>query len=277
MMIRNFPANRRFLSVLASALLLSIAAAAQQAPAPARAKLYNAAKQKLLDGKQIYSYTMNRFDPELYCQAAPHYDYVWLDMQHSTLSWADIEKMIGACPGVGTPMIRVADELESTLQKATDVGALGVIEPTVDTVEKAMAVVRYTKYPPEGRRSRGQAQAANIYGKDYRQTANDNMLVVVMIETPVGVANAYDIARVPGVDVVMAANNDLGNFSGFEDPDPRYTELFQKIHDATLKAGKLLGAADARFTRKLPNAADYRMFQNPADSIDGWTPPARRP
>jgi 4-hydroxy-2-oxoheptanedioate aldolase len=173
-------------------------------------------------------------------------------------------------------MVRLPDELESTLQKATDVGALGIIEPTVDTPEKAMAVVRYSKFPMEGRRSRGASQASSIYGADYRQTANDNMLVVVMIETPVGVANAYDIARVPGVDVVMAANNDLGNFSGFEPGDPRYAELFQKIHDATLKAGKILGAADSRFTKNLPNGADYRMFQNGGQSFDGWQPPAAR-
>ena len=44
---------------------------------------------------------------------------------------------------------------------------------------------------------------------NYRQTINDNILVVVMIETPTGVANAYDIASVPGVDVVIIGNNDL--------------------------------------------------------------------
>src|SRR6188508_2370713 len=87
--------------------------------------LYNTAKQKLLDGKQIFSTVISRRDPDLYCQMAPHYDYVWFEMQHSTMSFADVEAMIAACPRAGIPMIRVPDELESTIQKATDIGALG--------------------------------------------------------------------------------------------------------------------------------------------------------
>ncbi len=256
--------------VLLALVLLSLSVAAQQA---ARPTLYNAAKQKLLDGKAINCYTMSRPDPDLYCKVAPHYDYVWFDMQHSTLSYADVEKMIGTCPKVGTPMIRVADELESTIQHATDVGALGIIMPTVDTPEKAMTTVRYAKFPMEGRRSNGQSQASRLYGSDYRQTANANMLVVVMIETPVGVANAYEIARVPGVDVVLVANNDLGSFSGTKPGEPAYEELVTKVKLAAQKAGKLFGAASMENTATRPDKAEFKMFQN-GPSNDGWVLPA---
>jgi 4-hydroxy-2-oxoheptanedioate aldolase len=240
------------------------------------AKLYNTAKQKLLDGKQIFSYTVSQLNPELYCQAAAHYDYIWLEMQHSTMTWADIEKMIATCPGVGVPMIRLPDEFESTIQHATDIGAIGMIEPTVDTVEKAQAVVRYSKYPPDGRRSMGRNQAGTVWGAfgPYRQTINPNMLVVVMIETPVGVANAYDIARVPGVDVVIAANTDLGNFSGYDPKSPEYQDLVKKIHDATIKAGKFFGATDPSYAKGRPDSADFRFLQN-GPSFDGWQPPNR--
>jgi len=244
-------------------------------PRPA-GKLYNTAKQKLLDGKQIYSYTILRPDPNLYCQVAAHYDFVWLEMQHSTMTWADLEKMIATCPGVGVPMVRLPDEYESTIQHATDIGAIGMIEPTVDTVEKAQAVARYAKYPPEGRRSQGNTQAPGIWGAfgPYRQTINDNMLVVVMIETPVGVANAYDIARTPGVDVVLAANTDLSNFSGYAPESPEYLDLVKKIHDATIKAGKFLGATNAAYGKDRPDSKDFRMLQN-GPSFDGWQPPAK--
>jgi 4-hydroxy-2-oxoheptanedioate aldolase len=261
-----------------AALLLGVPAAAQwgsMVPRP-QGKLYNSAKQKLLDGKQIFSYTISHLDPDLYCQAAAHFDFIFFDMQHSTMSWADIEKMIAACPGVGAPMIRLPDEFESTIQHATDIGAIGVIEPTVDTVEKAEAVAKFAKYPPEGRRSLGGGQAPRIWGAfgNYRQTINDNMLVVVMIETPVGVANAYDIARVRGVDVVLVANTDLGNFSGYAPDSPDYQELVKKIHDATLKAGKFLGATNASYAKGRPDSADFRMLQG-GPSFDGWQPPAR--
>ena len=260
------------------AVLLNLPGLAQQGSNVPRsaAKLYNTAKQKLLDGKQVFSYTVSQLDPELYCEAARHYDYIWLEMQHSTMTWADLEKMIATCPGVGVPMIRLPDEFESTIQHATDIGAIGMIEPTVDTVEKAQAVVRYSRYPPEGRRSMGRNQAGTVWGAfgPYRQTINDNMLVVVMIETPVGVANAYDIARVPGVDVVIAANTDLGNFSGYSPKSPEYQDMVKKIHDAAIKAGKFFGATDPSYAKGRPDSADFRFLQN-GPSFDGWQPPKR--
>ena len=247
---------------------------------PANKPLWNTAKQKLLDGKQLRSFSIGQPDPELFCQMAPHYDFAWIEMQHSTLSWADVAKLIAACPHVGaTPMIRLADELESTLQHATDVGAIGMIEPTVDTVEKAQAVARYARYPPFGRRSQGGGQAGSLWGVNgvnYRQEVNANMLVTVMIETPTGVANALEIARVPGVDVVLAANSDLGNFSGFQPTDAEYQALVTRIHDATLRAGKFFGCTNApEGPTARPDEADFRMIQNPPKSHDGYVPPAR--
>jgi 4-hydroxy-2-oxoheptanedioate aldolase len=243
--------------------------------------LYNTAKQKLLDGRQIFSTVITRHNPELYCQVAPHYDYVWFEMQHSTMSYADVEAMIAACPRAGIPMIRVPDELESSMQKATDIGALGIIMPTVDTVEKAQATAKYSRFPPEGRRSQGGGQAGSIWGVNgvnYRQTINDNMLVIAMIETPEGAANAFNIARVPGIDVVMGANTDLTNFSGLQASDPKYHALFTQIRDATLKAGKFLGATTPNYASTGPNgrpdAADFRMFYT-GPSFDGYQPPGR--
>jgi 4-hydroxy-2-oxoheptanedioate aldolase len=244
------------------------------------APLYNKAKQKLLDGGQINTFAIDTRDPKKYCEVAPHYDYIFLEMQHSTMSFADIEAMIAACPRVGTPIIRVADVLESTLQKAGDIGALGIIAPTVDTVEQAWAAAKYMRYPPEGRRSLGRNQAGSIWGVNgvnYRQTINDNMLVVVQIETPVGVENAYDIARVPGVDALWASNGDLGNFTGLANTSPAWHAMFTKIHDDTLRAGKFLAATSPAYGKTGPNGRpdgpDWRMFYVGGPSLDGYTPP----
>src|SRR5689334_3017025 len=138
-------------------------------------------------------------------------------MQHSTLEFKDVERMIAACPkAAATPMIRLPDAQEWHIQHATDIGALGVIVPTVDDVDRAREAAKWARYPPVGRRSAGSGQAMRLWGASgpYRQTINDNMLVVVMIESPTGVANAYDIASVPGIDVVIIGNNDLSSFSG---------------------------------------------------------------
>ena len=269
----------KMVKVLVLLLLATLVAASgargQEGSGAGKAKLYNTAKQKLLDGKQVFSFTQSKFDPAGYCEKAKHYDYTWFEMQHGTLEFKDIEAMIAACPHVAaTPMIRLPDAQEWHIQHATDIGVLGIVVPTVDDVERAQEAAKWSRYPPFARRSSGQGQAASIWGVngiDYHGTINDNMLVVVMIETPTGVANAYDIARVPGIDVVITGNNDLSQFSGFAQTDDRYQAMVKKVHDDTVKAGKIFGQANAKYATG-PYSYDARFFQN-GPSNDGWVPP----
>jgi 4-hydroxy-2-oxoheptanedioate aldolase len=60
--------------------------------------------------------------------------------------------MIWACSGAPACPSFVPDATEGDIQKATDIGALGIIVPAVDTVEKTQAAVKWAKYPPVGRR-----------------------------------------------------------------------------------------------------------------------------
>jgi 2-keto-3-deoxy-L-rhamnonate aldolase RhmA len=248
--------------ILAGAVLLIGACGTVEAqPVP---KIYNTAKQKLLDGKQVVGGTVFSPDPAMYCAMAnAGFDFLWIEMQHSPLTYRDVARMIFACRGsAGMPFIRVPDATESDIQKATDIGALGIIVPTVDTVEKAEAAVRWTKYPPFGRRSQGGGQYRELWGSDYRQTANDNMMVVIMIETPEGVANAEKIAAVPGIDVIFAASTDLGNFSGHKQGEPPYEALVTRIRDVTLARGLKLGGPLA-----WRNRSGYSFFQGPGESV----------
>jgi 2-keto-3-deoxy-L-rhamnonate aldolase RhmA len=248
--------------ILAGAVLLIGACGTVEAqPVP---KIYNTAKQKLLDGKQVVGGTVFSPDPAMYCAMAnAGFDFLWIEMQHSPLTYRDVARMIFACRGsAGMPFIRVPDATESDIQKATDIGALGIIVPTVDTVEKAEAAVRWTKYPPFGRRSQGGGQYRELWGSDYRQTANDNMMVVIMIETPEGVANAEKIAAVPGIDVLFAASTDLGNFSGHKQGEPPYEALVTRIRDVTLARGLKLGGPLA-----WRNRSGYSFFQGPGESV----------
>src|SRR6266849_1796129 len=234
----------RILSFVATLGLLCAPLPGQSSPA---AKIYNTAKLKLMQGKPLIGGTVSSPDPNIYCAMANSgFDYTWIEMQHSPLTYEDVAKMIYACRGSSAmPFIRVPDATESDIQKATDIGAMGIIVPTVDTVEKAQAAVKWTKYPPAGRRSMGAGQYRQLWGNDYRQTANDNIMVIIMIETPIGVENAAKIADVPGVDVIFAASTDLGNFSGYKQGDPQYEALVTRIHDVTLKAGRKLGGPQA--------------------------------
>jgi 2-keto-3-deoxy-L-rhamnonate aldolase RhmA len=240
--------------------------------------LYNRAKERLLQDQQITSYTISSYNPELYCEVGKHYDYIWFEMQHSTMSYDEIRRMLLACPGVGAaPMVRMPDALESSIQKATDLGALGIIVPTVDDALEARDAARFSRYPPFGRRSAGGGAYRELWsapGINYRQTINDNMLVTVMIETLEGVAMANEIAATHGVDVVMLGNNDLASFSGWGQHDPRYQDAIIKVHDAALKYGKYYGNAGEQYLSGYTVSADTRMVQN-GPACDGWKPPAR--
>jgi 2-keto-3-deoxy-L-rhamnonate aldolase RhmA len=239
---------------------------------------YNRAKELLFQDKQITSYTIATYNPDLYCEVGKHFDYIWFEMQHSTMSFDEVRRMILACPGVGAaPMIRMPDALESNIQKATDLGAIGIIVPTVDDALEARDAARFSRYPPFGRRSAGGGayrELWNVPGINYRATINDNMLVTVMIETLEGVANAEEIAATAGVDVIILGNNDLSAFSGWPQNDPRYQDALIKVRNAALKYGKYYGNAGEQYLNGYTVSADTRMVQN-GPACDGWKPAGR--
>jgi 2-keto-3-deoxy-L-rhamnonate aldolase RhmA len=230
------------------------------AAANAQSRLYNTAKQKLMEGQQIVGGTVDTPDPQIYCAMAnAGFDFIWIEMQHSPLSYQDVARMIWACKDApAIPFIRVPDATEGDIQKAVDIGALGVIVPMVITPEEMQDAVKYAKYPPEGIRSQGGGQYRALWGNDYRATANDNIMIIAMIEQPDGVARAAEIAGVPGVDVVFVASSDLGSFSGKRQGDPEYEALVTTIHDDTLAAGKMLGGPSA-----WRNRDGFLFFQGP--------------
>ena len=237
--------------------------------------LYNKAKELLLQDKMVSSLTISSFNPDLYCEARKHVDFIWFEMQHSTMSWDEVRRMILACPGVegGAPFIRMPDALEANIQKATDLGAIGIIVPTVDDALEARDAARFSRYPPTGRRSSGGGAFGQAWpGVNYRATINDNMLVVVMIETLEGVANAEEIAATSGVDVIILGNNDLSSFSGWSQNDPRYQDAIIKVHNAALKYGKFYGNAGQQYRTGYTVSADTRLIQD-GPARDGWTPP----
>jgi 2-keto-3-deoxy-L-rhamnonate aldolase RhmA len=245
------------------------------ASADAKRPFYNIAKEALFNDEQITGITLSSFDPDLYCEAAKHYDYVWFEMQHSTMSFDEVRRMIVQCPRAGAaPFIRMPDALEANMQKATDLGALGIIVPTVDDALEARDAARFARFPPVGRRSSGGGAAASVWnqpGVNYASTINDNILVVVMIESLEGVANANEIASTFGVDLVICGNNDLSHFSGWQQTDPRYQDAITTVHNAALKAGKYYGNTGQQYATGHRLSDSIRFVQD-GPSNDGWSP-----
>ena len=138
-------------SVIAGRMVLALAAVtagAQVQPGAAQRGLYNTTKQKLLDGKQVFSFTQSKLISEPIAKRQT-LRFAWFEMQHSTLEFRDVEAMIAACPYAGaTPMVRLPDAQEWHIQHATDIGALGIVVPTVDDVDRAREAAKWARYPP---------------------------------------------------------------------------------------------------------------------------------
>ena len=215
---------------------------------PPNSGIWNPVKLKMMRGEKVTGGTVfGSTDPVTYCAMAnAGYDFIWTEMQHDSRDWEAVARMWRACPHAkAVPGVRVAYADEREIQHAMDAGALVVVVPTVDTVEEGVAARNWTYFPPLGKRSQGGGQAfdpdmwGNVPG-GYRNTINDNVVLVEMIETLDGVKNAREIAAIPGVTAIFAASGDLGNFSGYRQGSPDYERLINAVHDAALGAGKRL-------------------------------------
>ena len=223
--------------------------------------IWNPAMRKLLDGGPMIGGTIRATDARTYCaMAAAGYDFMWVEMQHEATSWEQVARLWRTCPGPAAPGARVAYADEREIQHATDMGAAVIVVPTVDSVEEAQAAVDWTYFPPMGRRSSGGGQGPGELWNDvpggYRQTWNDNVVLLLMIETLEGVEAAREIAQIPGVDGLFAASGDLGNFSGYGEGDAEYEALITEVSTAAKEAG-IHACAPLRWADR----ADFTCFQ----------------
>ena len=242
-------------------------------PVKAGSQTFNTVITKLKEGKQVFSNTI--VDPDLAAakKACEGQDFIWIEMQHSTLTWRETQQIIKVVAEAGSiPFVRVPTANEGDIQKATDAGALGIIVPMVDSVEEARNAVLFSKYPighrdnpntkPWGHRSYGQAQAPGLWGPGYATNANNNVLVMILIENPQGVGIIDDILEeVQGIDIVMVASNDFGQHGGDRDGDASYNAREKLVREAVLRRGLILAGPSS-----WQNRPGYRLFQGRRDA-----------
>jgi 4-hydroxy-2-oxoheptanedioate aldolase len=235
---------------------------------PAGSVTFNTVITKLKEGKQIFSNTIMQPDLEAAKKACEGQDFIWIEMQHSRLTWRETEDLIRVIAQAGCiPFVRVPNANKGDIQKATDAGALGIIIPMVDTVEEARNAVLYAKWPigsrdnpntkPWGHRSSGGGQFTQLWGPAYQSNANNNILIMIQIENPQGVGMIDTILEeVPGIDIVMVASNDFGWQAGDRDGDESYNAREKIVREAVLKHGKILSGPS-----NWQNRPGYRLFQ----------------
>jgi 2-keto-3-deoxy-L-rhamnonate aldolase RhmA len=142
------------------------------------------------------------------------FDWLFIDMEHNSMDVDAAAQIAMAALAAGVaPIVRVPGKEHFHATRLLDAGAQGIVVPHVDTVAEAQDVVSFCKYPPIGHRSVAGAQPQLGFRSmpigEAMRVVNDEMLVVVMLETPQAIANAEAIAAVPGVDVLLIGFNDL--------------------------------------------------------------------
>ena len=170
------------------------------------------------------------------------FDALTVDLQHGTNEMNNVLPMLQAISQTDTvPVVRVAWNEPAAIMKALDLGAYGIIVPLINNAREAAAAVAACRFPPVGFRSNGPIRAAQYGGADYVANANDEIVVMAMIETKEGIANLDAICATPGLDAVYIGPADLSFALGMppraDNPDPLHMATCDKILAAAHKAG----------------------------------------
>jgi 4-hydroxy-2-oxoheptanedioate aldolase len=200
------------------------------------------------------------------------FDSLVVDMQHGVVDYQVAVTMLQAISTTPTvPMARVPWNDPARLMKILDAGVYGVICPMINTREEAETLVRHCKYPPRGHRSWGPVRASIYAGADYGDHANDDIVVMPMIETAEAMKNLDDILSVPGVDAVYVGPSDLSLALGckprLDQTDAPVVEAQQKIVEACKKHGVVAGIHNNTSAYALKMiAAGYQFVTLASDS-----------
>jgi 4-hydroxy-2-oxoheptanedioate aldolase len=236
---------------------------------------HNLLKARLQAGESVYGAWVGTGSPTN-AEILGHvgFDFLVIDQEHGAGELADAVAALQAVEASGTPCIVRAPWNDPVwLKRVLDAGAESVMIPAVETAAAAAAAVRACRYPPQG--TRGYAASvvrASTFGLEpgYTQKANENLLVVVQIESAAAVEQAAEIAATEGVDVVFIGANDLaGSIGRLEQLDhPEVRDLVQRAEEVILASGNPMGtvpSAGASWQELF--ARGYRMVVGPHDVV----------
>lgn len=182
------------------------------------------------------------FHARTVAQASTRLSWVMIDCEHGQVPLQPgVSESVAAIQSIGTgapsALVRVpATEISSStswqIKYALDAGARGVLVPMVSSVEKAKEVVMDSRFPPAGRRGFGNPFTHGTWGvtvPQYLESANEEITVMVQIETKEGVENMKDIAAVDGIDVLFIGPYDLSISLGYPPPLPDTHPNVEKV------------------------------------------------
>ena len=186
--------------------------------------------------------------------------FVFYDMEHSGFSAHEVKTQLALCRGLDiVPLVRPPDTTYAHTARLLDLGAMGLLYQMCETAEQAEQFVRWTRYPPEGRRGAMFGGAHDDYGAapvpEVIEGAHQRTMVCVLIESERGLANAEEIMAVPGVDVAHLGHGDLSLSLGV--PGQTDHPAMQAGIDTILEACERHGKAAACLAGDVATGRDW--------------------
>jgi 2-dehydro-3-deoxyglucarate aldolase/4-hydroxy-2-oxoheptanedioate aldolase len=174
------------------------------------------------------------------------FDWLLLDLEHGAGGEDAVVGQLLAAAAHDVPVIvRVETAERIRAGRALDAGAAGVMFPRLDTKEESAAALAHLRYPPEGDRGVATYNRACGFGlrSDVLDTANDDVIGVVQIETRAAIRNVEAIAGVPGTDVLFVGPRDLSQALGVPGQldAPEYRRALERVVAAARSAGVAAG------------------------------------
>ena len=199
-------------------------------------------------------------------------DWVVIDAEHGHLDWKDINSHIRAALRSDTVvLVRIAERSTILSKRALDIGADGIMIPWMEKVEEVEEAVRDCRYPPEGRRGIG-GERATAWGQclsEHAAEANENVLIVPLIESIAAIPNVATMCEVDGIDLFFFGPADFSSTAGFRGQweGPGVAEQILRLKETINAAGKHCGVVSTS-TQNLTDRLDqgFRMLALGADS-----------
>ena len=227
----------------------------------------NAAKAKLLGGEPAFGFELGLGSP-LVAEALARtgIDYLQLDNQHG--DWgpdSTIAALMAMEGGMATPIARVARNDYTLIGRLLDEGMMGIVVPMVHTAGDAKAAADACRFPPLGTRSCGWGRIGRN-DPDYWDWIDEQVLVMVQIESISAVENAEAILATPGVDGCWTGPSDLAYSMGIHPrdfrTDERHLRALERVREACANTGKIPGIAAMSPADAADRAAEGWRFIN---------------
>ncbi len=217
----------------------------------------NPLKRKLRSGEPAVGVIMLSADPHVVgITAGAGFDYVLGDLEHTAMSLRELEGLVRAADAAGiVPATRVAGPDKADILAALETGVRALMVPAIETAEEARSVIDAARYAPVGRRGMYyigyNSDYCGVAPTTYFRDCNEELLIMLQIETVRGVENAAEIARIPGVDCLFIGPADLTQSLGvsWEFEHPSVWDAIRRTFRAAREAGVAAGI--------MPTGLDY--------------------